>query len=294
MFIWVYLVTEHTRAEGKYRKRSFKILLSEGITFLKLFFTFLRNQRNRKKLKLLFYLPVFINLIVLPGIASANSWELVPETPVVGDTIEIRGSDFTGKTADVLVSFEKDVQVVDGRYEYLLEDVEIPPGFNNRFTAQAKGVDDLNVRVKMILWITRTAKAKEGTATVSQLGVPPGTYQIRIDGKSNASEVKLKITGLQKVEVDSGNFSYKYNTKSIPAGNFEINAGNVTRQVTLLPAESLPSEMNISSEQEPDRGENSAAIETDNLRTRKNWNILIGGILTGVILLLLYSRTKKR
>lgn len=87
----------------------------------------------------------------------------------------------------MLVSFEKDVQVLDGEYKYLLEDVKIPPGFDNRFTVQAKGADDLNVRVKMILWIIRTAEAKEGITTVSQPGVPPGTYQIRIDGESNAS-----------------------------------------------------------------------------------------------------------
>ncbi|WP_440946628.1 hypothetical protein ACSAZL_21775 [Methanosarcina sp. T3] len=233
-------------------------------------------------------------MVVLPGTATANSWELIPDTPVVGDTIEIRGTDFTGETADVLVSFEKDVQVLDGGYEYLLEDVEIPAGFNNRFTAQAKDVDDLNVRVKMILWITRSAEAKEGTATVSQPGVPPGTYKIRIDGKSKASEVRLKITGLQKVELDSGNFSYKYNTKSIPPGNFEIKVGDVTRQVTLRPAENLSSDIKTSSEQKPDQGKNPAGTETDRLRAGENWNIWIGGILTGVILLLLYSRVKKR
>ncbi|WP_269851895.1 hypothetical protein [Methanosarcina horonobensis] len=42
--------------------------------------------------------------------------------------IEIKGANFTGETAKVLVSFEKDVQVSDGRYEYLLEGVEIPSG----------------------------------------------------------------------------------------------------------------------------------------------------------------------
>jgi hypothetical protein len=148
----------------------------------------------------------------------------------------------------VLVSFEKDVQVLDGKYEYLLEDVKILPGFDNRFSVQAKGAEDLNVRVKMILWITITAKAKGGSATISQSGVPPGTYRIRIDGKSNASDVELRITGLQQVKVDSGNFSYKYDTKSIPSGTFEIKAGNVIKQVILQPAESLPSDTALSSE----------------------------------------------
>ncbi|KKG17390.1 hypothetical protein EO98_12990 [Methanosarcina sp. 2.H.T.1A.6] len=248
---------------------------------------FIQNRSNRKKLKLLFCLPVLLCLIPFPGNAATNSWELIPENPVVGDTIEIRGADFAGETADVWVSFEKDVRVSDGKYEYLLDDVRIPPGFNNRFTVQAIGVDDLNVRVKMILWITITGKAKEGNATVSQAGVPPGTYKIRLDGKSNASDVKLRITGFQQVKVDSGNFSYKYDTKSIPAGNFEIKVGDVAKQVTLQTAESRPSDMTLSSEQKEGQKE-------DLSRDWKASNIWIEGILAGMLLLLLYSRIKKR
>ncbi|KKG09270.1 hypothetical protein EO92_05980 [Methanosarcina sp. 2.H.A.1B.4] len=262
-------------------------MLSEGITFVKFASAFIQNRSNRKKLKLLFCLSVLLCLIPFPGNAATNSWELIPENPVVGDTIEIRGADFAGETADVWVSFEKDVRVSDGKYEYLLDDVKIPPGFNNRFTVQAIGVDDLNVRVKMILWITITGTAKEGEATVSQAGVPPGTYKIRLDGKSNASDVKLRITGFQQVKVDSGNFSYKYDTKSIPAGNFEIKVGDVTKQVTLQPAESLPSDITPSSEQKEGQKE-------DLSRDWKGSNIWIEGILAGMLLLLLYSRIKKR
>lgn len=228
-------------------------------------------------------------MIAVPGTvtAAANSWELAPENPAAGDMIEIRGVNFTGDTADVLVSFEKDVPVSEGRYEYLLENVEISPGFKNRFSVQAKGAEDLNVRVKMILWISRTGKAKEGVAEISQSAVPPGTYQIRIDGKSNASEVKLKIIGLQQMEVNSGNFSYKYNTESIPAGNFEIKVGDTTKQVTLKPAESLPSDLKPSSEQKE-------SSKKDFSGKWKNLNILAVGVLTGVILILYYSRIKKR
>lgn len=243
--------------------------------------------RNRKNLKLLLWLSLLVSLIVIPGTAEANRWELIPEKPVVGDTIEIKGANFTGEAAEVLVSFEKDVPVSEGRYEYLLENVEIPPGFKNLFSVQAIGADDLNVRVKMVLWVSRTAKAKEGVASVSQSAVPPGTYQIRIDGKSNASDVKLKITGLQQVKVDSGNFSYKYNTRSIPAGSFEIKVGDVTKQVNLQPAENLPSDVTPQSGQK----ENS---KEDFSGDWKTWNILVGGALTGVILLLFYSRIKKR
>ncbi|WP_410508107.1 hypothetical protein RSJ42_15170 [Methanosarcina hadiensis] len=255
----------------------------EGVTFVRLFSTYLQASGSRKKLKLLLYLPLFISLIALPVTAAANNWELVPENPVVGDMVEIRGANFTGETADVLVSFEKEVRVSEGRYEYLLENVEISPGFKNSFKVEAKGADDLNVRVKMVLWVSRSAKAEGGVAAVSQSYVPPGTYQIRIDGKSNASFVKLKITGLQQVKVESGKLSYKYNTESIPSGGFEIKVRNVTKHITLQPAENQTS--NIT---ESGKKENSNRGFSGNWKVR---DMLIG--LTGLVLLLLYLRTKK-
>lgn len=60
-----------------------------------------------------------------------------------------------------MITFEKEVQVQDGRYEYLLEDIIIPSGFDNSFTVQATGADDLNVRAKMLLWLTKSAEAKK-------------------------------------------------------------------------------------------------------------------------------------
>ncbi|WP_229395419.1 hypothetical protein [Methanosarcina sp. DH1] len=167
------------------------------------------------------------------GADGAGSWELTPENSA-GDVIEIKGTGFVGDTAKVQVSFEKDVTVQDGKYEYMLENIIIPSGFDNSFTVQATGADELNVRAKIILWLTKSAKAQNGIATVSQTGVPPGTYNIRIDGKASGSTVKLKITAVQEVEVDSeGNLNYEYNTKSIPAGSFKVIIGGVEKQIEL-------------------------------------------------------------
>jgi uncharacterized protein YcnI len=90
-------------------------------------------------------------LTAISGAATVTDWELLPENPVIGDKVEIRGTASPEEEIEVRVSFEKEVQVSDGRYEYLLEEIKIPDGFNNQFTVQAKGADDLNVRVKMIL-----------------------------------------------------------------------------------------------------------------------------------------------
>jgi len=238
-------------------------LLPEEIKLIKPVFTFIKNPKNKESLKLLFLLPVFLFLIISPGAAASSNWELNPQNPVVGDMMTIKGTGFEGDTAKVLVSFEKDVEVQDGEYQYLLEDVVIPSGFDNSFTVQAEGVEDLNVRAKMLLWLTKSAETKDGTATVSQANVPPGTYQIRIDGKASGPSVKLKITAMQEIEVDSdGNFSYEYNTKSIPAGNFEVNVGGITKQIELQTSESLSSETN-SSEQNLSEEQNNESLPSE-------------------------------
>ena len=297
----------------------------EEIVLVKPVFTPTQNPKNKENLKFLFLLPIFLCLIFLclvasPGAAASSSWEFIPENPVAGDIMEIRGTGFAGETVKVVVTFEKEVQVLDGRYEYLLEDIIIPPGFGNSFIVQATGADDLNVRAKMLLWITKTGEAKGGIATVSQTNVPPGTYKIRMDGKASAPNVKLKITASQEVEVDSGgSFSYTYNTKSIPPGNFEVKVGGVAKQVELQPGESLPLGITPSPEQNlsegnPEgiatkeittegttkgkverkdifRGEKGSIENSVDLISKKIW---IVGILAGLILCLAYFKKAKQ
>jgi len=238
-------------------------LRSEEIKSVKPVFTFIKNPKNKGSLGLLFLLLIFLFLIISPGAAASSSWGLTPQNPAAGDIIEIKGTGFEGDNAKALVSFEKDVAVQGGEYEYTLEDVVIPSSSYNSFTVQAEGVEDLNVRAKMLLWITKSAEAKDGTATVSQTNVPGGTYEIRIDGKASSSEVKLKITAMQEVEVESdGSLSYLYSTKSIPGGDFEVNIGGITKQIKLQSAENLPSETNTS-EQNLSEEQNNESLPSE-------------------------------
>jgi YVTN family beta-propeller protein len=166
------------------------------------------------------------------------SWGFTPQEPVSGDILNINGNASPGKKVDVFVTFEKTVPVSKGKFEYTLEDVKIPEGFNNLFTVEAKGAKNLNVRVKMLLWVTKSSQAT--TAIVSQSNVPPGTYTIKIDGSAGkeVSEVDLKITALQKIKADSnGNFSYSYNTTAVPPGNFDVKVGDITKEIILGPEE---------------------------------------------------------
>jgi uncharacterized protein YcnI len=246
-------------------------LLSEEIKSVKPVFTFIKNPKNKGSLRLLFLLLIFLFLIISPGAAASSSWELTPQNPAAGDIIEIKGTGFEGDSAKALVSFEKDVTVQGGEYEYTLEDVVIPSSSYNSFTVQAEGVEDLNVRAKMLLWITKSAEAKDGTATVSQTNVPGGTYEIRIDGKASSSEVKLKITAMQEVEVESdGSLSYLYSTKSIPGGDFEVTIGGVTKQIGLQSAENLPSETNSSEQNSSEGKDNESSGNTAEEKLKKS------------------------
>ncbi|MDP4197101.1 MAG: hypothetical protein Q8940_18765 [Bacteroidota bacterium] len=183
-------------------------------------------------------LSILVLLLISSASASVNSWEFSPQEPVCGDTISIKGGASPGEKVDVFVTFEKTVPVSSGKFEYILEDVKIPGGLNNRFTVEARGAKKLNVRVKMVIWVTKSSEASGDTATVSQSSVPPGTYMIKIDGDAaeGTSNVDLKITAFQGIKADSnGDFSYSYNTKAVPSGDFEIQVGDITKKVTIQP-----------------------------------------------------------
>ena len=180
----------------------------------------------------------FSTITVLEKPIPAIHWKFSPQEPVSGDILNIDGSASPGEKVDVFATFEKTVPVSGGKFEYNLKDVKIPEGFNNSFTVEANGAKNLNVRVKMVLWVTKSSEASGDTATVSQSNVPPGTYKIKIDGDAGegVSEVNLKITAFEKIKADSnGNFSYSYDTTAVPTGDFEVNVGDITKEITLRP-----------------------------------------------------------
>jgi hypothetical protein len=195
-------------------------------------------KKRNKPAFIVISLSILVLLLISPAAASVNNWEFSPQEPVCGDTISIKGGASPAEKVDVFVTFEKTVPVSAGKFEYILEDVNIPGGLNNRFTVEARGAKKLNVRVKMVIWVTKSSQSSGDTATVSQSSVPPGTYMIKIDGDANEgiSNVDLKITAFQGIEADSnGDFSYSYNTKAVPPGDFEIKVGDKTKKVTIQP-----------------------------------------------------------
>ncbi len=181
--------------------------------------------------------PIAFGQFIVPS-SPVIGWELSPEKLVSGDTLFIKGNASPGRKIDAFVNFEKPVPVSGGKFDYDLENVEIPEGFNNFFTVAASGAKNLNVRVKMLIWVTKSAEASNNTAIVSQSNVAPGTYKIRIDGDAGEEIpfVNLNVTAFQEITADSkGNFSYSYNTTSIPPGYFKIKVGGITKEINIQP-----------------------------------------------------------
>jgi hypothetical protein len=204
-------------------------------------------------------ISILVLLLISPVTASVNSWEYSPQEPVCGDTISIKGNASPEEKVDVFVTFEKTVPVSSGKFEYIIEDVKIPGGLNNLFKVEATGAKNLNVRVKVVVWVTKSSEASGDTVTVSQSSVPPGTYKIKIDGdaREGVSEVNLKITAFQGIEADSnGDFSYSYNTKAVPSGDFEIKLGDILKKVT------IQSEIDSDSNSHSDSNSNSDSSST--------------------------------
>ena len=178
-------------------------------------------------------------LLISPA-AAVVELEVSPSSPTVGDTLKIKGTASPYESLTAEVSFEKEIPVSGGRYEYSLENIKVPEGKDNRFTVRAEGVQNLNVNVQKWIWIKLHSDASsEGVATISQGNVPSFTYNILIDGDAGdvlceTSSANLIFTASQTLETNSkGKFKYSYDTSSIPAGEFTIKIGDVEQKIEL-------------------------------------------------------------
>src|SRR5882724_5988380 len=93
-----------------------------------------------------------------------KDFEIIPPEPRAGDDVIIRGTS-SAESVDVAMTFTKTVPVKGGKYKCRMPDTEVPER-PNRLTVRAERVKDLKVRVKILLWITRRARASEGVAEI--------------------------------------------------------------------------------------------------------------------------------
>lgn len=197
------------------------------------------------KHKLLFKIPVILDSLIRrifrggpihQATASVVDWDILPENPVLGDALEIKGKATPDENIGVSVSFERIADVSDGEYVYELDNVNIPKG-SNSFTIEGRGVENLNFTVKMFVDLVKNIEASAGVAVFSDSNVPSGNYDIRIDGRAleGVSTVSISMTASNVIPVGSdGNFSYIYETGFLPEGEFVIDVAGTSKKIILV------------------------------------------------------------
>lgn len=196
----------------------------------------IKSVRSKREDFVFGLLSAFLLLCLLISPAGAAiDWKISPSNPAVGDTLKIQGMASPGEKIKAEVSFEKEIPVSEGRYQYLLESIKVPEGNNNRFTVSASGVKNLHVGVNKVAWVNLQSEASGGVATISKTNIPPWTYKIIIDGDSlSRSSVYLQIKASQTLKANSkGKFEYSYDTSSMPEGKFRIRIGNSAKTIEL-------------------------------------------------------------
>jgi len=199
-------------------------------------------------------------ILIAPASAAVTDWELSPACPSAGDIITISGKAANNEIIEVSILHEELVPVSGKNYIYQINRLKIPSGEDNSFKVTARGengtvVKDMNVRVKKFKWFTRHTNAINGNATISQSNVPSWmSYFVKIDGdvvfkkeessknnfktSSDSGQVKLIFeTSCEAEKADSkGNFTFTYDTDSLPAGKYTITIGDIEKEFALNPA----------------------------------------------------------
>ncbi|WP_048902041.1 hypothetical protein [Methanohalophilus mahii] len=111
-----------------------------------------------------------------------NGFEIIPPEPRAGDNVTIRGTS-SAESVEIAMTFIRTVPVAGGKYKCRMPDTEVPER-PNQLTVRAENVKDLKVRVKILLWMTRRARASDGVAEICESNVPSGKYDIRIEGNA--------------------------------------------------------------------------------------------------------------
>jgi len=184
-----------------------------------------------------------IALIAIMALAStACAFDVSSSHPGPGDIVTLTGTANPGQKVDFQTSFQMDLPVNSGMYEYVANGVDIPQK-PNRFEVAAVGVKDLNVGVKMGIWISKRFTATNGKASISHSDTPPGRYDLKVFGQAldGASSVNLKVVAETAVNADSaGKYSLDIATSGIPSGAYKIEGAGETKIIQVGGVEQAP------------------------------------------------------
>lgn len=181
-------------------------------------------------------------LTILSLASTACAFEISSSHPSPGETVTLTGTANPGQKVDFQTSFQMDLPVNSGKYEYLATGVDIPQK-PNQFAVTATGIKDLNVGVKIGIWVSKGFTATNGVATVSHSDVPPGRYDLKVFGEAldGGKSVNLKVAAQTAVNADTaGKYSLDIDTSGIPSGAYKIEGAGETKIIQVGGVEEAP------------------------------------------------------
>jgi hypothetical protein len=181
-------------------------------------------------------------LAILSLVSTACAFEVSSSNPGPGETLTLTGTADPGQMVDFQTSFQMDLPVNSGKYEYVATGVDIPQK-PNQFAVTATGIKDLNVGVKIGIWISKGFTATNGVATVSYSDVPPGRYDIKVFGEAldGGRSVNLKVAAETAVDANTaGKYSLDIDTSGIPSGAYKIEGAGETKIIQVGGVEEAP------------------------------------------------------
>ncbi|WP_292470579.1 hypothetical protein [Methanolobus sp.] len=166
-----------------------------------------------------------------------GSIKISPENPQPGEAVTVIGQADAGEVVDISISFEKVQAVSNGEYEYNLGKVTIPAG-SKSFSLQAEGVNSLDISVSIFgvpIPVSDNLIAINGdVASFGTSKINSGTYAISLSGTSSGGEITFSFGANGAITADdNSHFEYTYTTENMPEGDFNLNMGGQSRQLTL-------------------------------------------------------------
>lgn len=165
--------------------------------------------------------------------STSCAFDVSSSNPSPGEKVTLTGTANPGQKVDFQTSFQMDLPVNSGRYEYVATGVNIPQK-PNRFEVSASGVKNINMGVKIVIWISKRFNATNGRASISQSDIPPGNYDLKVfgDALDGANSVNLKVIAQTAVNADSaGKYSLAIDTSGIPSGAYKIEGAGETKTI---------------------------------------------------------------
>ena len=194
----------------------------------------IKPVRFKRKELLFCLLTTFILfcLLISPVAAKVTDLKISPLNPAVGDTVKVTGKASPGESLTAQITLSQKAPVSGGRYRLAVNGIKVPSGMS-RFTIQASGVK--NLRVQVGPFSKEVQASKGGTATLSATYVPPGAYNIVIDGDARSkSSVAITISASKTLKAGSdGKFAFDVDTTSMLAGKYTVSVGNKVKIVQL-------------------------------------------------------------